>query len=89
MPIFDPFKGQSAGYDSPATHGFAIVPDDAAELTALPRGVILGQSGDLAVVFQSGESVTFRNLAEGIVYPFRVRAVLSTGTTAADIIGVY
>ncbi len=89
MPIHDPFKGQSAGAESPATHAFAITPDDGTELPVLPRGVILGTGGDLSVTMQSGDPVTFRNLVEGVVYPFRVRSVQATGTTATDIVGVY
>ncbi|MHA6326410.1 spike base protein, RCAP_Rcc01079 family [Roseivivax sp. CAU 1753] len=89
MPIYDPFKGQSAGFDSPASNAFVIVPNDTADLATLPRGLLLGQGGDLAVTFQGGETVVLRNLSEGIVYPFRVRAIAATGTTATDIIGLY
>ena len=89
MPIFDPFKGQSAGFDSPATSGFPITPNDTAELATLPRGILLGAGGDVAVTFQDGATVTLKNLAEGVIYPVRVRAVLATGTTATDIVGIY
>ena len=68
---------------------YLFTPDDAQELAILPRGLILGQGGDLVVTFEAGNTVTLRNLSEGVVYPFRVRAVLATGTTAGDILGVF
>lgn len=89
MPIIDPFAGHAAGLESPISNAFAIVPDDAAELATLPRAVMLGQGGDIAVTFEGGTTVTLTGLAEGVIYPLRLRAVLATGTTATDIVGLY
>lgn len=52
--------------------------------------VYCGGTGDIAVVPVNGAgSVTFTNFPAGQVLPVRVVQVLSTGTTATGLVGIY
>lgn len=85
----DPFKGQGTGLTSPAVNAAAVTPNDSADLAVTPRALYLGASGNLAVVMQGGQTVTFIALAAGVPHPLRARRVLATGTTATGIIAVW
>jgi hypothetical protein len=73
----------------PASEGMAITPGDSVELTEWTRGIYVGSGGDLKVTLAGGQVVVFQNLAGGIVHPICARRVWATGTTAADIVGLY
>ena len=53
------------------------------------RGIYVGTSGDLKVDLAGGTTVTFSNLAAGVVHPLRVVKVYMDGTNADDIVAVY
>lgn len=57
---------------------------------AIPsRGLIVGVSGAVACVLGNGQSITFPNLAAGIIHPISVSRVNTSGTTATGIIATY
>ncbi len=75
---------------APAAHWFAVTPSDSTDMTHATRGILVGTSGNVAVNTVGGESsVTIYSLVAGIVHPIRATRVLSTGTTAANIVGCY
>ncbi len=77
------------GVMGPANSGQVITPNDTQMLSQVTRGLYLGTGGDVALMLAGGDTLTFKNLAGGIIHPLRVAKVLATGTTAQDIIGVY
>lgn len=78
-----------ADLTAPAQGGFAIVPNDAADLPEVVRGIYAGTGGDLTVTLsRSTTPVTFRNVPAGVVMPVIVARVHATGTTAADLVGL-
>ena len=89
MPIIDQFDSYSPSLTGPVTGGFDITPDDATDLTTLPRALMVTGTGDMAVVLKDGATLTLPGLAVGVIYPFRVRRILATGTTATGIKGLY
>lgn len=89
MPITDHFAGFGSGLESPATGLLVIAPSDGADLTVMPRALMVTQSGNVAVVMKDGSTGTLPALQAGVPYPIRVRRVLSTGTTATGIVGLY
>lgn len=89
MPISDHFSKFGSGLESPATGLLAITPSDGADLTVMPRAIMVKQPGDLAVVMKDGTTGTLPALQAGVPYPVRVRRVLATGTTATGIVGLY
>tara|TARA_Y100001954_G_scaffold55441_1_gene59534 strand:- start:2998 stop:3252 length:255 start_codon:yes stop_codon:yes gene_type:complete len=55
------------------------------------RGCVIycGVTGDIAVTTTGGETVTFKNVPQGMVLPVQVIKVLATGTTATDLISLH
>jgi len=89
MAATDTVRGSSFRGMSPASSGFAITPHDTNELVRVTRGIYVGVAGDVKVEFYSGDIVTFKDLAAGVIHPLRVKRVYETGTDATDIVGVY
>lgn len=78
------------GQGEPASNGFAITPDDNAELDYVTRAIYIGGgSGALKVTLKSGDVVTFAGIVTGSTLAIRARKVWSTGTSATPIIGLY
>lgn len=85
----DKFKRATKTIDSVAESGFEITPDDAADLPTVTRSVYVGTGGNLTCILVNDDTpVTFFNAVSGGILPFRVKKVLATGTTAADIRGL-
>ena len=78
-----------SGLIDPADAGFEITPSDSADLEQTTRGLYVGIIGDVTVVMAAGMTLTFVELAAGIIHPLKVKKVFATGTDAADIVGVY
>jgi hypothetical protein len=77
------------GIIAPATHAFAVTPDNSNDLAIFTRGIYVGVSGNVKVDTTEGDTVTFVGLAAGIIHPIAVRRVYATLTTATSIVGVY
>lgn len=50
--------------------------------------IYVGGTGDVKVVTENGDTVTFSAVPVGTVLPVRVKQVLSTGTTATNLVGL-
>lgn len=74
---------------APAEAAFDITPHNTNELENYTRGIYVGTAGALKVDMVSGDTVTFTNIAAGVIHPIRARRVYATGTTASGLIGVY
>jgi len=85
----DLFSNFKAGLSSPASNAFAITPHDTNDLAIMTRGIYVGASGDLKVTLSGGTTVTFVDLAAGMIHPLRVVRVFAAGTDATGIVGVY
>jgi hypothetical protein len=86
----DPFATTSPGLAGPASHAFAVTPNDAIDLAVVTRGLYVGTGGDLSLVLKGdGNPVSFVGVAGGSVLPLRIVRVRATGTTAADIVGLF
>ncbi len=68
----------------------AVTPSDANDLPkGTCKGLYVGTAGDVAVQMADKSQVTLKGLAAGVVHSIAVRRVLSTGTTATDIVAFY
>lgn len=86
---YDAFKQLSVSSMTPAENCFSVTPDDNQELPYLTKAIYIGSGGDLVLLVGNSETpVTFRNTVPGSVLDVRVRAVMSTGTTAGDLVGL-
>ncbi len=84
----DRFEGSSTGFDSPATHAFAVTPGDGSDLPEVTRALYVGAPGNISVVTLSNATVTLNGVGAGTILPLRVRRVRATGTTASAIVGL-
>ena len=88
MPI-DAFASYAGALNDPARDAFAVVPSDAVPLAVLPRALFVGTGGTLVVrCVDAGADVTLKNVAAGQILDLRTSFVRSTGTTAADLVGL-
>ena len=71
----------------PAEDAIAITKSDATVLIGL-RGIYVGGTGDVAVTTPTGD-VTFSAVPAGTILPVSASKVLSTGTTATLMVGLY
>lgn len=86
----------SASYDralnessnAPAGYAAAVTPNDNTDLTYTARALYIGGAGNVAVITQDGQTVTFTAVPVGSFLPVKVSRVLSTGTTATNIVAL-
>lgn len=84
----DRFADFSAGLESPASHGFAITPNDGLDFAETTRALYIGGPGAVAVIMGSGAELIFQGLPAGAILPVRARRLKATGTTATAIVGL-
>lgn len=89
MAAADTFKAFKTMLTAPAEDQYDITPNDAVDLPKVTRGIYVGTSGNLKFTSAKGTTTTYYNLAAGVQHSMRVSRVWSTGTTAANIVGVY
>lgn len=53
------------------------------------KGIYVGVSGDVVVKDDAGTSVTFKDLANGIIHPISTDRIMATGTTATNIVCLF
>lgn len=71
-----------------SAHGaVAVTPSDVTEIS-VPRALYIGTTGNLAVRMADGQTITFATVPVG-VFPVQVDKVMSTNTTATNIIALY
>lgn len=73
--------------DAPVKHAVAIVADTA--LSYPTTGVWVGTGGDLEVVMLAGNTVIYPNVPSGVILPIRITMVVSTNTTASDLVAMW
>jgi hypothetical protein len=85
----DNFAKAFTELNSPAQDAFTISKSDSANLTFSTRAIYVGGGGNVAITTVKGNNVTFANVAGGSILPVRAKKVLSTGTTATLMVGLY
>lgn len=70
-------------------HGATITKSDSANLPNVAQALYVGGAGDVAVVTAGGEQLTFVAVPAGTTIPIRVTKVLSSGTSASNIVGLW
>lgn len=80
-----------AQYDAGISSAAAVDPSGGdVNLTRTTRGIYIGGSGNLAVVFiGDSAAVTLTGLAIGVWHPMQVQAIKQTNTTATLILAGY
>lgn len=71
----------------PAKRAVVVTPNDAIDLDAPTRGIYIGTAGAIKVLHvHDAVPVTYPTTIAGMVYPWAVRRIYATGTTALNII---
>lgn len=85
----DKFKSYSSDLESPGLEHYDITPHDINDEKLAFRSLYIGTGGNVALVSMSGVVKVYKNCANGSIIPMRGRRINVTGTTAADMIGMY
>jgi len=83
-----PYNGDPTNL-TPATHAFAVSPDDNNDLSVVTRYVYVGVAGDLKLTTMDGDTITLVGLAAGVLHPVRAKRIWSSVTAAQSIVGLY
>lgn len=79
-------------FSAPATTVVAVTPSDSTDLTGA-RAFYVGTAGDVAIKTIHGASnttaVTLSSVPAGAIVPIQVTRIMSTNTTASNIIALY
>lgn len=85
----DRFRSFTESLLSPSEFCYAVVPHDGGDLPHATKALYVGGAGNVALVSVRGDSpTTFVNVPAGTILDVRTKAVLATGTTATDIVGL-
>jgi hypothetical protein len=89
--VTNTFGSFSTGLKDPAVHAFAITPSDTTDMTYVTRKIWVGVGGavDVTLITLGGETVTFKNVPSGTLLEIRATRVMSTGTGATYLLGLY
>ena len=74
---------------SPATNGQTVVKSDTEFLPEPTRAIYVGGTGDVAVTMHGGDSLIFVGVPAGSILPIKVSQVLSTNTTATNMLAIW
>lgn len=86
---FDKFDAAVDSVIAPARNCFSITPGDSGVLPVLPKGIYVGNGGDIVVRAVDGiADVRFANVPSGAILDIRVTSVRATGTTATNLVGL-
>lgn len=77
-----------SSYSDPVSNGFAITPHDSTDFVRTTRGIYVGTTGNIVVVFPDATTATFSNVPAGAILPVRAIRVNSTNTTASNLVGL-
>lgn len=75
-------------YSDPVSNGFAVTPSDGTDFSRTVRGLYVGGTGNVVVVFPDDSTVTFSSVPAGTILPVRIKRVNSTSTTATNMVAL-
>jgi hypothetical protein len=85
---FDPFQSFGDSVGDPARRAYAVTPNDAAELTPLPKALLIGGSGTIVLRAVDSQADVTIPVGAGQIVPIRASFVRATGTTATQIVAL-
>jgi hypothetical protein len=85
--IFQAFK---KNLESPAHNAQAVTPNDSTDLPITDcRALYIGVGGNISLITNGGQTVTFVGLQAGSILPVRCSRVRATDTTATNIVAIW
>jgi len=68
--------------------GFPITPSDTVDLDDITLAIYVGSDGDVTVETLGGKNVTFKSVRSGTTLKIRATKILSSNTTANNLVGL-
>lgn len=84
----DSFARHADSVIAPARHVFAVMPSDGSELSPLPKALLIGSAGTIALRAVDSAADVQIPVTAGQLLPIRARFVRAAGTTATSIFGL-
>lgn len=72
-----------------ASDAAAVTPSDSTGYGRVARGLYVGGAGNVVVLMESGNAVTFTGVPAGTILPLRHTRVNSTNTTATTMTALF
>jgi hypothetical protein len=88
MSAIDRFHNQAPTLSDPARAAFAITPSNDAPLPILPKAILVGTAGTVALRAVDSPADVTVTLAAGQILPVRALFVRATGTSAGALVGL-
>ncbi len=92
----DRYYGQPLISQGPMVGGFAITPSNSTDFSSptasgvqVTRAIWVGGTGNLHVVLEDNSTVTLNAVPTGTMMHLRVKKVLTPGTTASNLVGLF
>lgn len=86
----DAFARNSDSVFAPSRNPLTIATHDTNPLADNPKAIYIGTGGNIVLRgVDSAADSTFKNIPSGTILPVRPSHIRATGTTAADIVGLY
>lgn len=88
MAATDRYANFSSGVVGPGDDAFTVTPSDTVDFTIMARALYVGTTGDVTLITRGGTTLKFAAVPAGGIIPVRCSRVMSTGTTASNIVGI-
>lgn len=85
----DLYAGSGDDLLSPASRAAAVTKSDTADLPTASKRLWVGGAGNIAMITVGGDTVTYTSIPAGTYLNVRAARVLSTNTTATNIVAEY
>jgi hypothetical protein len=79
----------SANVPNPSMRFAELTPSNGTAVDPVPRAIYVGTGGDVEIKGQDEVAATFVGVPGGTVLPVRPKFLMSTGTTASNIVALY
>lgn len=89
MAAIDSHAGQVENLSSPCDNAAIITPNNDTDLIYVTRAVWVGGAGTINVTLAGGQTVLFSGIVAGTLLPLRITRVLSSSTSATDLVGIW
>lgn len=74
---------------APCYDAAAVTKSDTVDLGYLARAIYVGGDGNISLITANGTTVLFTGLVAGTILPVRCSRVMSTNTTATNMVALY
>jgi len=89
MSAIDSHAGQVEGLSSPCDNAATITPNNDTDLAYITRAIWVGGAGAINVTLAGGQTVLFSGILAGTLLPLRITRVLSSSTSATNLVGIW